>query len=272
MHNFERHALILSMLQAQGHATIEAMAEACATSLQTIRRDLNTLVDSGRVERFHGGARLPQEPQAISYDAQSNLGPKETAANLLLALVPDNASLFISGGSTLAIAATVLRQRDDLTVITNNLHAAVALFDRKGIELHVVGGLSRAASASITGERAVEFIERFKVDIAIVGTSGIDLDGTLLEYDQAIVTAMRSMLANSRKKILVADASKFKGGGVVRGAYLGDFDAFVCDVEPPASILSILKHHNVDLYCAATAGMGHKRGAASTKTIIDAGA
>jgi DeoR family transcriptional regulator, glycerol-3-phosphate regulon repressor len=247
MHNFERHTAILSMLQTREHATIDELAAVCGTSAQTIRRDLKELEKAARLKRFHGGAMAIGTPTPTAYDAGSNLAKKENAAALVADLVPDNSSIFLSGGSTLALAAQDLRQRDGLTIITNNLHAAVALFDRKGFELHIVGGVSRISSASITGESAVEYIERFKVDVALIGTSGIDIDGTLLEYDQSLVSSMRAMLANSRKKILVADSSKFQVGGVIRGVHISEFDVFVTDRAPPAAIDSVLKANNVEL-------------------------
>ncbi|EJB08145.1 transcriptional regulator of sugar metabolism [Rhizobium leguminosarum bv. trifolii WSM597] len=249
MRNFERHAKILSMLQSHEHASIDALAAACNTTAQTIRRDLKELAQAGLLKRFHGGAMLADAtPVAISYDAKRNLPQKELVASLVPDLIPNDSSIFLSGGSTLAFAAEGLRRRDGLTIVTNNLHAAVALFDRKGFELHVVGGLSRIASGSITGERAVDFIGRFKVDIAVLGTSGIDADGTLLEYDHSIVSSMRAMISNSRKKILVADSSKFQGGGVVRGAHISEFDIFVCDRKPPAIMMELLSAGGVALH------------------------
>jgi DeoR family transcriptional regulator, glycerol-3-phosphate regulon repressor len=240
MRSFERHDAILALLEGQTHATIEAMAAECRTSVQTIRRDLRELGKMGRIKRFHGGARLIDELAHANYDAGANLAKKEAVARAAAEIIPNNAAVFISGGSTLAIVAELLREHTGLTVVTNNLHAAVALFDRRDFELHVIGGLSRATSASITGERAVEYIERFKVDIAMVGASGIDSDGTLLSYDHSIGSITKAMLANSRRRILVVDSSKFNGEGVVRGVHLRDFDVLVTDRVPNGSVEALI--------------------------------
>jgi DeoR family glycerol-3-phosphate regulon repressor len=250
MRSFERHATILSLLQSKEHATMDMLAAACSTSVQTIRRDIKELGRTGRVTRFHGGARLAERATATVYDAGSNMPEKKSAARLVAELVPNGASVFLGGGSTLALAAEGLRKREGLTIVTNNLHAAIALYDRSGWELHVVGGRCRIASGSIAGEGAVESVERFKVDIAVVSTSGIDVDGTLLEHDQSLVAVMKSMLSNSRKKILVADSSKFKSGGVVRGLHLRDFDTLVTDRPPPPPVAAMLSAHGVALHCA----------------------
>lgn len=248
MRSFERNATILSILQSQEHATNEAMAAACGTSVQTIRRDLKELENLGRVIRFHGGATLSGGAAVLNYDARSHLQEKETVAKLAATLVPNDASIFLAGGSTLALTAQYLRGRSGLTIVTNNILAAAALFDKEGIQLHLVGGLARPTSGSITGDRAVEFIERFKVDIALVSTSGIDLDGTLLEYDQSLVSATTAMIANSRRKILVADASKFDGGGIARGVHVREFDDYVTDRAIPPSAERMITESGVKIH------------------------
>ncbi|EJB08142.1 DeoR family glycerol-3-phosphate regulon repressor [Rhizobium leguminosarum] len=247
MRNFERHNVILAMLQTEEHATIDDMASLCKTSVQTIRRDLRELSLSGRILRFHGGARASPVDPATAYDASSNLKQKEAAAGLLAEIIPDNASLFLAGGSTLAIAAEFLNLRNGLTVITNNLQAAKNLVKRADFEVHVIGGLSRPESGSIAGERAVEFIGQFKVDFAIVGTSGIDGDGTLLSYDQNLVAATRAMLENSRRRILIADGSKFQGGGVVRGVHLREFNILITDTKPVGAAAELVEAAGISI-------------------------
>lgn len=248
MRSFERNAAILSILQSHEHATNEILAAACGTSVQTIRRDLKELEKLGRVIRFHGGATLSGGPTILNYDARSHQQEKEAAAKLAATLVPNDASIFLAGGSTLALTAQHLRSRSGLTIVTNNIPAAASLFDKEGIQLHLVGGLARPTSGSITGDRAVEFIERFKVDIALVSTSGIDLDGTLLEYDQSLVSATAAMIANSRRKILVADASKFDGGGIARGVHLREFDDYVTDRALPAAAERMIADSGVRIH------------------------
>ena len=248
MRSFERNSTILSILHAQEHASIEAMASACGTSVQTIRRDLRDLEKAGHVVRFHGGATLPGGAKLLNYDAGRHLEEKQIAAELAADMVPNDASVFIAGGSTLALVARHLRRREGLTIITNNISAAAVLFDRDGMELHLVGGLARTTSGSITGEQAVEFIERFKVDIAFIGTSGIDADGTLLEYDQSIVSTTAAMIARCRRRVLVADSSKFDGGGIARGIHIREFDEFVTDRAPPSAAARIFEEGDVRVY------------------------
>ncbi len=58
------------------------------------------------------------------------------------------------------------------------------------------------------GETTVEFISKFKADFAIIGASALDEDGSILDYDSREVSVAKSILNNSRKKILVCDNYK----------------------------------------------------------------
>lgn len=147
----------------------------------------------------------------------------------------------------MTIAAQKLRVRSDLVVITNNLHAAMALYDKEGFDVMVTGGHIRMASGSLVGEETTACVERFVADYCVLSTAGIAPDGTLLEFDQAVIGPFTTMLRNSRKKILIADSSKFNGRGIVRCGLIGEMDYFLTDRLPPPNILQIIEENKVQL-------------------------
>ncbi len=119
----------------------------------------------------------------------------------------------------------------------------MSLYDRTGFNLHIVGGAMRPASGSMTGEDAARFIERYSLDLAVIGTCGIDGAGSLLDYDQSLVPPLLAMIANARETILVADASKFAASGIVRGPHLRDVDHLVTSAKPSGAIANLLAEH-----------------------------
>ncbi|WP_414474950.1 DeoR/GlpR family DNA-binding transcription regulator [Microvirga sp. M2] len=245
----ERQALILSMLQSKGFVPIELMASTCGTSLQTIRRDLSELSRTGKVLRYHGGARLSEPKRAENYRSRSasHVEEKRVAAELLVDQIQDGSSLFLAGGSTLTLVAEALLRRDRLTIVTNNLHAALTLYDKEGFNVHVVGGWIRTASGSLVGANAASEIGTFSLDAAIISTSAITEEGALLEYDESLVGPINAMIANARRTILVADCSKFGRTGIVRAAHLRDVDLLVTDRVVPSEFAELLQHYQIDL-------------------------
>jgi DeoR family glycerol-3-phosphate regulon repressor len=120
--------------------------------------------------------------------------------------------------------------------ITNNINVANRLCRRPDFEVIIAGGVVRAADGGIVGEAAVEFIRRFKVDFAVIGTSAIDGDGSLLDFDFREVQVARAIIGNARHVILVADATKFERAAPVRIGHLSDVDTLVTNGAVPTSI------------------------------------
>ena len=136
-------------------------------------------------------------------------------------------------------------------VITNNINVVNILLGYRGIEVVVAGGLVRHADGGIVGEAAVDSIREFRADYAIVGSSAIDSDGTLLDFDYREVKVTNAILQSARCSILVCDSSKYDRAAPVRIGHLSALDFFVTDKPPPASIQSICCEHNVEIIIAA---------------------
>jgi len=91
----------------------------------------------------------------------------------------------------------------------------------------------------------VDFLRQFKVDYAIIGTSAIDEDGSLLDYDYREVEVSRKIVESSRRAILVADSLKYGRSAPVRIGHLSDIDHFVTDAAPPERLQSICAENQV---------------------------
>ena len=70
-------------------------------------------------------------------------------------------------------------------------------------------------------------IQQFRVDLAIIGTSAIDADGALLDFDVHEVEISRAIIEHARRVVLVADSSKFSRSAPVKIANFSDIDIFV---------------------------------------------
>ncbi len=111
----------------------------------------------------------------------------------------------------------------------------------------MLGGTVRQADGGIVGSHAVSLIGQFRVDLAIIGTSAIDADGTLLDFDIREVQAARAIIEHARKVVLVADSSKFSRSAPVRVAHLSEIDMFVTDRLPSAAIADLCRVNGVEV-------------------------
>lgn len=249
-----RHLDILAIARADGRVTVDGLAERFDVTPQTIRKDLNELAERGMLQRFHGGAVLSSGVANVGYEARRQLATEEKrriGAHAAL-LIPDNASLIINIGTTTEQVAMALRARQGLMVITNNINVVNILQGNDGNEVIVAGGVVRHSDGGVVGEAAVDFIRQFKVDYAIMGTSAIDADGTLLDYDYREVKVAKAIMESARHSILVADAMKYERTAPVRISHISQLDYFVTDREPPHALREICRESDVKIEIAST--------------------
>lgn len=230
MHQNSRHRDILTQAQRTGRVTVDELASALGLTPQTIRKDLNQLCAEGYLNRVHGGAILATAVDNVRYVERRLLAraAKRAIGAAVAERIPERASLFINVGTTTEEVARALANRAGLLIITNNLNV-VDILAESHHEIVLVGGRLRAADRAMVGPFAAEFIRNFKVDIAIIGASAIDADGTLLDFDADEVEVARAIIANARTIILASDASKLARSAPVRIASISDIHCFVTD-------------------------------------------
>ncbi|TFL17220.1 DeoR/GlpR family DNA-binding transcription regulator [Jannaschia formosa] len=230
-----RRDLIRQVVQEKGGVSVGALAEMFGVSTQTIRRDLDTLSADETLQRGHGRIELAEGSRNTPFDqrAGTNLLGKRAIAGRAAAMIPDGATLFLSIGSTALSVARALSGRKGLTVITNNLSAAMALSEEISNRIILPGGEIRLPDRDFVGEEVVEFFSRFRAEFAVFGTAGVDSEGALLEFHQSEVRATEQMWRNARKSILVIDRSKFGRLAPAVGGNIAEIDRIVCDQPPP---------------------------------------
>jgi DeoR family glycerol-3-phosphate regulon repressor len=231
-----RHAAILDIARRTGSVSVDELAARLAVTPQTIRKDLNLLARQSMLARVHGGAVVTSGTDNLAYSERRTVAAPAKAAigAAAAALVPDGASLFINIGTTTEAIASALVGHRDLMVITNNLNVVDILGGRPRIEVIAAGGRVRASDRAVVGALATDFIRGFKVDMALIGASAIDMDGTFLDFDVDEVRVSQTIIRHARRVLLAVDASKLGRAAPVRIGDMGDVDYLVTDAEHAA--------------------------------------
>jgi DeoR family glycerol-3-phosphate regulon repressor len=215
-----------------------------------VRRDVQRLADEGLLARFHGGVRVPSSTtENLAHQQRESLNAegKQRIARQVAQAVPNDCSLILNIGTTTEAVARALLHHTGLRVITNNLNVASILSTNPHCEVIVVGGVVRGRDQGIVGEAAVDFIRQFKVDLALIGISGIESDGTLRDYDYREVKVAQTIISHAREVWLAADISKFNRPAMVEVATLSQIDRLFTDAQPPAPFPALLEEAQVRL-------------------------
>jgi DeoR family glycerol-3-phosphate regulon repressor len=230
----QRHAAILELARTQNRVMVDALADHFGVSVQTIRKDLNTLCEQRQLSRVHGGATLPSGVENLEYEQRKRIAAdaKADIGKAAAALIPNGASIFINIGTTTEAVSKALLDHDGLLVVTNNINVANRMRVYPRFEVVIAGGVVRPSDGAIVGEAAAGFFSQFKVDYAIIGASALDDEGALLDYDYREVKVSQAIIANARHVILVADGGKFSRTAPVRIAHIDQVGTYVTDHCP----------------------------------------
>lgn len=230
-----RQAEILEIAERDGKVTVDGLAERFGVTLQTIRRDLTELDQAGHLSRVHGGAMPPlgsgSGTSNVAYADRRALQTEAKAriAQACAAAIPNDCSVFLNIGTSTEAVAERLRTHENLLVVTNNLNVANILSGSPGIEIFVTGGTLRRADGGLIGQLAVDAINKFKFDYAVIGCSALDIDGDVLDFDVQEVGVSQAIIARSRTTYLVADHAKFDRNAPARICSLSDVTGVFTD-------------------------------------------
>ena len=243
-----RQIAMLQTVREQGSVKTEVLAEQFQTTLQTVRRDIARLSQAGVIERFHGGVRVIDSGSrntAYTERQRTHAEAKQRIARTVAAAIAPGTSLFMNIGTTVEAVAHELLHHQDLRVVTNNLHVARILSANPHCEVVVAGGNVRQEDLGVVGESALSFIRQFKVDIGLIGISGIDSDGALRDFDMREVMVARAIVAQSRQVWLAADASKFGRAAMIEMAPLKVVHTLFTDTLPEPTFERLLRDQDV---------------------------
>jgi DeoR/GlpR family transcriptional regulator of sugar metabolism len=194
----DRQQQILEQLGRDGRVLAAALAEAFATSEDTIRRDLRDLAGRGLCRRVYGGA-LPVSPASNSSQARAGEAADRKAAlgQELAALVAPGLLVFVDSGSTNLAAAKAFPEDLRLTVATHDPAIAAALLVKPGITLFLIGGRVDHQIGAALGGRTLADVEALRPDLALLGVCALDPLEGVAAFDPGDAEIKRAILRNS---------------------------------------------------------------------------
>jgi len=248
-----RQQALLDEVKTRGAVSVERLAQRLDVTMQTVRRDVQRLAEAGLLTRFHGGVSLPREaPSAGAWKERQALyaDAKARIARSVAAAIPEGSTLMLGIGTTVEAVARELAHKPGLAVVTHNLHVASLLSEHTQCKVHLAGGMLRTRDSAMEGDSTVEYLQQFKVDIALLGTLGIDPDGSLRDRDLREQAVTQVMVAQARESWLVADVSKFGQPGLAQVAHLRDCKRVFTQALPPAPFPKLLQEWDIALTIA----------------------
>lgn len=246
----ERYRSIVERVMGMGRASVVDLADDLDVTPETIRRDLSELERQGLLRRVHGGAvpagSVGFEP---SVDSRSHVlvSQKDRIARAAIAELPQAGAVIIDSGTTTGRLISIIPDDRELTVVTDSVSHALALANKVNINVMLLGGRVRGSTLSTVDQWALASLESVYADVALIGTNGISIERGLTTPDQAEAMVKRAMLNSAKRKVIMADHSKFNEDHFAQFGDLTDIDVVITDTDANKKAVTSIRELGVSV-------------------------
>jgi DeoR family fructose operon transcriptional repressor len=246
----ERYRSIVERVIGMGRASVNDLADDLDVTPETIRRDLSELERQGLVRRVHGGAvPVGRVGFEATVDSRNSVlvEEKNRIASAAIAEIPKEGAVIVDAGTTTGRLLALIPEDRELTVITDSVAHALALSNRPQISTLLLGGRVRGKTLACVDQWALDALAGLYADVAILGTNGISLERGLTTPDQAEAAVKSAMLKAARRKVILADHTKFNEDHFANFGAIQDIDVVITDSGIDAEIAAGFAAVGVDV-------------------------
>ncbi len=252
-----RQARIAAAFRHEGYVGVAALARELGVSNMTIRRDIARLEKNGLLKRTHGGAVSADHLSPVRVDfqeppfperAEDKVAEKSQIARAALTLINRGEAIGLDVGTSALALADLLTGREDLRIVTNNMHAAMRLASGK-CTVYLPSGQVRSPEMSVIGAEAVMATQARYLDQVFLGISGIDASGCY-DYSPEDSEVKRAYAKSAGRVNVLCDSSKFNKKALSPVLGLDGIDCLVTDAAPTGALAEALDAAGVDVVLA----------------------
>ena len=228
----DRLARIRGLLTERPSVSISELARLFKVTEMTIHRDLAKLEQASQIRKTHGGA-VAAERMIFEFDfaarRQANLKAKQAIAREAVKLVEPGSRLILDTGTTTLELAYLLKDFQNITVITPSLAVASVLQFSRGVQTILLGGIICEGRPDLTGAITESILDTLAADIAFQGADGIGADGMLYNADTRIARVDQKMRQRAKHNYILCDSSKIGKTALAASGFVNEIDALITD-------------------------------------------
>jgi DeoR family fructose operon transcriptional repressor len=156
-------------------------------------------------------------------------------AKKAVALIEPHDVVLVDGGPIALYLAEELKEKKDITVITNSVTVFNTINPTPGLTLISTGGTIRFNSQMLVGPTAEGALRELRADKLFLMVSGITLDFGLSHHTISEVTLKQAMIRSAREVIVLADHTAFGAEVGIQIAPVKVAQRLITDDALPAS-------------------------------------
>lgn len=244
----ERRNLILEKLQEEKRVVVSELSQLFNVSEETIRRDLEKMEKEGLATKSYGGAVLNESTSIdmpFNVRKKENVTGKQKIAELVAAQINDGDHIILDASTTAVFIAKAIKEKANLTVITNSIEIIIELSDVSDWNIICSGGSLKEGYLALVGPRTVEGFSSFNADKAIFSCKGIHMEKGITDGNELFTQTKQVIMKSSRETILAIDSSKFEKIAFARLCDADGIDTIITDGRPSEKWMEYFKKNKV---------------------------
>lgn len=237
----ERQSKILEMLERDGKVLVKELAEIFNVTEDSIRKDLGSLELDGKLKRTYGGAVSIEEKLQMTEANRRRISDVEAKRKIAAAAVklmkPQDLIFLDISTISIAIAQILEKTETPYKILTNMVDVLVMLARNTKINLFFAGGQINHSRDGFSDVLNLEFVSKFRPDVAFIGASGVDIKrNSLSSNDIASGLHKTRLIELSKVSYVIAESRKIGVEGTYSFATLDKINGIITDAKISESL------------------------------------
>lgn len=239
----ERQKNILDLLSTKNVVSIVEFIEKFNVSVETVRRDLSILEKESKIQKVYGGAKIkdPTLGESSMENRMTNkLLQKDSIGKKCSEFIQDGDCIFIDSGSTTCHITKHIKDKKNLTIITNSIPVVNELMN-SDFEIIIIGGKIRHTERSVVTYDYIFDFSQLNITKSFICAAGITVDNGVSDFNMQEAVTRKTIIERSKEVFIAADSSKFGKNATINIATLDKIDFIITDSYLDKKVMTSFK-------------------------------
>ncbi|AXI10500.1 DeoR/GlpR transcriptional regulator [Oceanobacillus zhaokaii] len=229
----KRLDLIQEYIIENGSVSLDELVEKFEVSKNTIRNDVQTLVETGDFKKIYGGVTVDIPSVTVPFRERQirNQSEKLLISKMAAEYVEDGDIIFIDSGTTTVGMVDYIKDKE-LTIITNNIDFIVRALPYEKLNIYSTGGMVERKTNSLTSAENDEIIASYNINKAFLASTGLSIKNGVTNSLPIESGMKRKVVKRSAEVFLLVDESKFDKASLTTYCNLDEIDYLVTNKIP----------------------------------------
>ncbi len=228
-----------NMVIDKGSVSLKELSQAFDISINTVRNDVENILQRGRIKKVYGGlTAISHDVALIEYNAREDSCStfKREVCKKAAELIEDGDIIFIDSGTTTIHLVEHLKNKKNVKVLTNNIAVISMLLSNDDVQVIGLGGKVINKTKSFAGVDSLEILKSYNIQKAFMAATAVNIKNGVMNSSTDERNIKSMVVEKAEEVYLLVDSSKFGKNALLTYCELSDLDAIVTDKNNPIYI------------------------------------